>query len=314
MSTVAVVGAGLMGHAIALVYGLNGHAVRLTDNSPETLARAPALMQGALDTLIEAGEEPPAQRDRIAAIRLCPTLAETVEGAEIVVEAITERPEIKKSVYSELDGLMAEDSILASNTSYLDIFPLVPARRQRRAIIAHWYTPPYLVDLVDVVPGPETAPAVTETIRALIASMGKHPVVFRKFVQGYVANRLQAAIGLEVDRLLDEGYVSPQDIDQSVIHGIALRLPILAVLAKADFTGLPLLRDALANRTYTPPPVKGRSETLDRLLAEGRSGVMAGRGYFDWGGRTPEELFRERDRKLLALKRALRAIGPMEGT
>jgi 3-hydroxybutyryl-CoA dehydrogenase len=302
-----------MGHAIALVHALNGHTVRITDNSAETLVRAPALMQRALETLIEAGEEAPAQRDRVHAVRSCATLAETVAGADIVVEAITERPEVKRAVYAELDALMKPDAILASNTSYLDIFPLVPAGRQKRAIIAHWYTPPYLVDLVDIVPGPETDPAVTETIRALVAAMGKHPVVFRKFVQGYVANRLQAAIGLEVDRLLDEGVVSPQDIDQSVIHGIALRLPILAILAKADFTGLPLLRDALANRTYTPPAVKGRSETLDRLLADGRSGVMAGKGYFDWGGRSPEELFRERDRKLLALKRALREIGPLEG-
>ncbi|HET6183079.1 MAG TPA: 3-hydroxyacyl-CoA dehydrogenase family protein [Acetobacteraceae bacterium] len=313
MTQVAVVGAGLMGHAIALVYALNGHEVRLTDSSAETLARAPGLMAGALETLIEAGEEKPEQRARVAAVRCLPDLAATVGGAEVVVEAISERPEAKRALYSELDGLMADQAILASNTSYLDIFPLVPARRQARAIIAHWYTPPYLVDLVDVVPGPSTDPAIVAAVRDLHASMGKHPVVFRKFVQGYVANRLQAAIGLEVDRLLDEGLVTPRDIDQSVIHGIALRLPILAVLAKADFTGLPLLRDALANRTYTPPEVKGRSETLDRLLAEGRTGVMAGKGYFDWGERSPEELFRERDRKLLALKRALRAIGPLEG-
>jgi 3-hydroxybutyryl-CoA dehydrogenase len=313
MTEIAVIGAGLMGHAIALVHALGGHQVRLTDNSADTLSRAPGLMANALETLIEAGEEKPEQRGRVREIRLCETLEETVAGAGVVVEAITERPEAKKALYEQLDALMAADAILASNTSYLDIFPLVPAGRQERAIIAHWYTPPYLVDLVDVVPGSRTDPRVVETVRDLVTALGKHPVVFRKFVQGYVANRLQAAIGLEVDRLLDEGLVTPRDIDQSVIHGIALRLPILAVLAKADFTGLPLLRDALANRTYTPPPVKGYSETLNGLLAEGRAGVMAGKGYFDWGGRSPEELFRERDRKLLALKRALREIGPLEG-
>ena len=93
-----------------------------------------------------------------------------------------------------------------------------------------------------------------------------------------------------------------KDIDDLVIHGIALRMPILGVMAKADFTGLPLMQQGMANRSYTPPEVRGRSETLDRLIAEGRTGVMSGRGYFDWGGRSPEELFRERDRKLLALK------------
>ncbi|HEY0418570.1 MAG TPA: 3-hydroxyacyl-CoA dehydrogenase family protein, partial [Acetobacteraceae bacterium] len=79
------------------------------------------------------------------------------------------------------------------------------------------------------------------------------------------------------------------------------------------FTGIPLTRDALANKMYEPPPVSGSSPSVDRLLAEGRTGVMSGRGYFDWGGRSPDELFKERDSKLLALKRALREIGQMEG-
>ena len=143
----------------------------------------------------------------------------------------------------------------------------------------------------------------------MVRAMGKVPVVFKQMVQGYVANRLQAAMGLEVQRMLDEGLVTAKDIDDSVIHGIALRMPILGIMAKADFTGLPLMQQGMANRSYTPPEVRGRSETLDKLIAEGRTGVMSGKGYFDWGDRSPEELFRERDRKLLALKRALRAMG-----
>jgi 3-hydroxybutyryl-CoA dehydrogenase len=133
-------------------------------------------------------------------------------------------------------------------------------------------------------------------------------------VQGYIANRLQAAMQLEVYRLLDEGLVTPKDIDDSVLHGLALRIPILGIMAKADFTGLLLMQQGMKNRSYTPPVPQDHSETLDALIAEGRTGVMSGKGYFDWGGRTPEELFQERDRKLLALKQALRAIGPMEGT
>jgi 3-hydroxybutyryl-CoA dehydrogenase len=315
MTDVAVIGAGTMGHALALVFALGRHRVRLTDSNKETLARAPALMRTAVETLAEAGEVDADAAARLAqSVRLCDTMAETVRGAELVIEAIIERPDVKRTLYAELDRLMEPDAILASNTSNLNIFPLVPPARQKRTAIAHWYTPPYLCDLVDVVPGPETDSSVIETIRTTVAAMGKVPVVFRQFVQGYVANRIQAAIGLEVQHLLDEGLVTPRDIDQSVLHGIALRMPILAVLAKADFTGLELLRDGMANRSYTPPEPRDHSETLDRLIAKGRTGVMAGRGYFDWGGRAPEELFRERDRKLLALKRALRAIGPMEGT
>jgi 3-hydroxybutyryl-CoA dehydrogenase len=273
-------------------------------------------MATALATLAEAGEVDASwNRQRLSqAVRCIPSLADTVGGAKVVVEAIVERPDAKRMLYEQLQSLMDADAILASNTSNLDIFPLVPDGLQKRAIIAHWYTPPYLCDLVDLCPGPHTDPAAIVTLRDMVKAMGKVPVVFKQMVQGYVANRLQAAMGLEVQRMLDEGLVTPKDIDDSVIHGIALRMPILGVMAKADFTGLLLMQQGMKNRSYTPPEPKGHSEALDRLIAEGRTGVMAGKGYFDWGDRSPEDLFRERDRKLLALKQALRKIGPMEGT
>jgi 3-hydroxybutyryl-CoA dehydrogenase len=316
MTEVAVVGAGLMGHALALVFALGGHHVRLTDSNAETLDRAPGLMATALATLAEAGEVDASwNRQRLSqAVRCIPSLADTVAGAKVVVEAIVEHPDAKRTLYEQLLPLMDADAILASNTSNLDIFPLVPDGLQRRTVIAHWYTPPYLCDLVDLCPGAQTDPAAIVTMRDMVRAMGKVPVVFKQMVQGYVANRLQAAMGLEVQRMLDEGWVTPKDIDDSVIHGLALRMPILGVMAKADFTGLPLMQQGMKNRSYTPPQPKDHSEALDRLIAEGRTGVMSGKGYFDWGARSPEDLFRERDRKLLALKQALRKIGPMEGT
>jgi 3-hydroxybutyryl-CoA dehydrogenase len=315
VTEVAVVGAGLMGHALALVFALGGHQVRLTDNDIATLARAPELMATALATLSEAGEADGTwNRRRLEnAVHCTKSLAETVKGATLVVEAVAERSDVKRALYAELETLMEPDAILASNTSNLDIFPLVPEGLQQRTIIAHWYTPPYLCDLVDLCPGPATNPAAITTVRDIVVAMGKAPVVFKQMVQGYVANRLQAAMQLEVYRLLDEGLVTPKDIDDSVLHGLALRIPILGIMAKADFTGLLLMQQGMRNRSYTPPVPRENSETLDALIAEGRTGVMAGKGYFDWGERSPEDLFRERDRKLLALKQALRAIGPMEG-
>ncbi|MBR0670007.1 3-hydroxyacyl-CoA dehydrogenase family protein [Neoroseomonas soli] len=315
MSRVAVLGAGTMDHALALVFALGGHTVRLTDSNPETLGRAQGLMEKALATLAAAGEAPegwtPAHLAQ--AVTRHESLADCVEGAELIVEAIVENPEAKTTLYAQLDAVAPEDAIIASNTSYLDIFPLMPAARQRRTLIAHWYTPPYLVDLVDIVGGPETDPAAIETVRAMVAAMGKQPIVMRKFVPGYIANRIQSAIGLEVQQLLDDGVATAEEIDAAIIHGIALRLPILGVLAKADFTGLPMMQHALKNKMYAPPPVRGRSESLDRLVAAGRTGVMSGAGFYDWAGKDPATLFEERDRRLLALRKALREIGTMAG-
>lgn len=315
MARVAVLGAGTMGHALALVFALGGHSVRLTDSNPATLARAQGLMEKALATLAAAGEAQAGWTSAhlAQAVSRHDSLADCVEGAELIVEAIVENPEAKRGLYAQLDAVAPAEAIIASNTSYLDIFPLMPAARQRRTLIAHWYTPPYLVDLVDIVGGPETDPAHIETVRAICAAMGKQPIVMRKFVPGYIANRLQSAIGLEVQQLLDDGVATPEEIDAAIIHGIALRLPILGVLAKADFTGLPMMQLALANRMYAPPPVRGRSESLDALVAQGRTGVMSGAGFYDWGGKDPATLFEERDRRLLALRKALREIGTMAG-
>ena len=300
MTRVAVLGAGTMGHALALVFALGGHQVRLTDNNPETLRRAQGLMEKALATLAKAGEAPEGWTSAhlAQAITRHEDLAECVNGAELIVEAVVENPDVKRKLYAELDRLAPADAIIASNTSYLDIFPLMPAARQRKTLIAHWYTPPYLVDLVDIVAGPETDPAAVEIVRKLCADMGKKPIVMRKFTPGYIANRIQSAIGLEVQKLLDEGVADAAEIDASIIHGIALRLPILGVLAKADFTGLPMMQLALKNRMYEPPPVRGHSEALDKLITEGKD---------------PASLFEDRDRRLLALRKALREIGTLAG-
>lgn len=309
LKTVGILGAGTMGHALALVHAAGGLEVAITDNNAETLARAPDLIASALDTLVDAGAMDEVARqaalDRIATV---PALADTVAGADLIVEAVVENADVKRQVYAEIDAAARHDAIIASNTSHLDIFPLVPARRQPMTLIAHWYTPPYICDLVDLAPGPETKPEVMTAMRDLYQGMGKEPILFKTMIDGYIANRLQAAMHLEVFSLLDEGLVTAEDIDRSVRHGLALRFATLGIMRKADFTGLDMMRRAVTNATYHPPKVTGRSETLEKLVAEGRGGVMSGAGFFDYANRPPAELFRERDIELIELKRALEAI------
>lgn len=306
LENVAVIGAGIMGHALALVHAIGGCRVRLQDVDAAALEKAPALIDAALTTLIEAGGIPSGERAAInARVALAPKLADAVQGVDLVVEAIVEDRDVKREVFAQIDEAAPRDAIIASNTSYLDVFPLVPAARQSHTLVAHWYTPPYILDLVDIASGPETEPGVIEAIKDLYIGFGKKPVLFETLIPGYIANRLQAAISLEAYRMLDEGWVSVEAIDDSIRHGLASRLALLGHLQKADFTGLELVRRGLANRMYTPPEPKGGSETIDRLVSEGRTGVMAGAGFYDYGDRPPAELFRERDRKLLKLKQLI---------
>jgi 3-hydroxybutyryl-CoA dehydrogenase len=312
---VAVLGAGTMGHAFALVYALGGHEVRLTDSSMTMLDKAGGLMETALASLVEAGEAPAACTAEWLhqQVTRLPTLPETLEDVDLIVEAIIEQPEAKRALYAEVDRIAPEHAVIASNTSYLDPFPLIPARRQGRSLIMHWYTPPYIVDLVDIVAGPSCDPAIVDWARDVVAEMGKVPLVMKKFVPGYIANRIQQAIAAEVYRLIDEGVATAEEIDTAVVHGLALRIPVIGVMAKADFTGLPILQNALANNTSQPPEPRQKSATLDKLIAEGRTGVMAGAGYYDWDKDT-RKLFAARDRRLLALKQALRQVGTMAGS
>ncbi len=300
---VALIGAGLMGHGLALVHAAGGCSVKITDLSAEKLATGMGLIESALGTMVEAdalaADQVPAILGRITPVA---TLAEAVADADLIIEAVVENTDVKRQVFAEIDAAAPADAVVASNTSHLDVFPLIPDRRQPRCLITHWYTPPYIIDLVDLAPGAQTEPEVMLAAKALYDGMGKKPVLFEKFIPGYVANRLQAAIGLEITRLLDEGWASAEAIDDSIKYGLALRMALMGALMKADFTGLDMMRRAMANGMYTPPTPTGRSATLEGLIAAGKQGVMNGGGYFDYGDMRPEELFRNRDIGLLKLK------------
>lgn len=311
---VAVLGAGTMGHALALVHALGGCQVRLQDLGDDALEKATALIAGACDTLVSAGRCSAAEAEAARARIACTTsLAEAVGGADLVIEAVVENAEVKREVFAAVDAAAPDHAVIASNTSYLDVFPLVPERRAARTMIVHWYTPPYIIDLVDVVGSEKTERALLEEMRDFLAALGKKPILLDRFIEGFIANRLQSAMGLEVYRLLDEGYASPEAIDASIKYGLAARMALMGHFMKADFTGLDMVQRALANRSYTPPEPRGRSTTLDALVARGRGGVMQGAGFYDYHGRPAVELMAERDRRLLALKAAIEKIEQGKG-
>ena len=303
IESVAVLGAGTMGHALALVHALGGCHVSLYDSNSKVLARAPSLIEAALATLQEAGvESTMAAAEATNRITFVDTLVGAVQAADLVVEAVPEDLEVKREVFAQIEAHLPEATILASNTSYLDIFPLIPAGRQSRAAVAHWYTPPYIVDLLDLAPGPKTDSDVIPKLRALYEGFGKTPVVFETLVPGYVANRLQAALNLECLRMIDEGWATAEMIDLSIRQGLVHRLAVLGHMQKMDFTGLRMVRKGIAGGSYQPPKNTGKTPVLDRLIAAGRSGVRSGAGFFDYGNTSVEKLFHARDLKLLRLK------------
>lgn len=309
LPVVAVIGAGTMGHALALVHALGGCQVALHDVNAEVLSRASVLIDGALSTLGEAGALGEGDAEMaLGRIRMTGTLEEAVEAADLIVEAVVECVEVKQAVFGALDDIAPKHTIIASNTSFLDIFPLIPERRQPSAAVAHWYTPPYLIDLVDIAPGPATAPETVEMLRSLYLRLGKAPLVFDRLIPGYIANRLQAALNLECLRMIEEGWADAEAIDTAILHGLVTRLAVMGHMRKMDFTGLEMVRNGLASRSYTPPLNDGKSPVLDRLIAAGRRGVVSGAGFYNYGARPAAELLRERDLQLFSAKMELAKI------
>jgi 3-hydroxybutyryl-CoA dehydrogenase len=309
---VAIIGAGTMGHSLAQVFAQGGFNVWLNDVREDVLSKAMSLIASNLVTQVELGIVAKDQSKAILTrIRTTTKMAEAGAGADFVIEAVVEDAGVKKDVFQTLDQVCPPDAILASNTSYMDIFKFVQTRRPGKVLITHWFAPPHIVPLVEIVPGPETAPETVDVIKALMIKLGKTPIVLAKFLPGFIANRLQSALGREVLFLLENGYASAEDIDEATKASFGLRIPVLGLVKRMDFTGLDLTQKILRNRSYEPPAPIEKSKIIDGLVAQGKLGVKSGSGFYNYGGRTSEEIMKERDVKLIKLREFLRGIGEL---
>ncbi|HXZ36973.1 MAG TPA: 3-hydroxyacyl-CoA dehydrogenase family protein [Thermodesulfobacteriota bacterium] len=309
---VAIIGAGTMGHSLAQVFAQGGYNVWLNDVKDEIVARAKKLIASNLDTLIELGNVEKSQKEPILRrIHTTVKLEEAGQNADFVIEAIIEDQAAKKEIFSRLDKTCPSGAILASNTSYMDIFKFVETKRPDKVLITHWFAPPHIVPLVEIVRGPRTSQEVVDRVKALMIQVGKKPIVITKFLPGFIANRLQSALGNEVFNLLDQGYASPEDIDTATKASFALRMPILGLVKRMDFAGLDLTQKILSNQTYKVPPQNTKSKTVERLVSQGKLGVKTGSGYYEYGGRSTEEIMKERDMKLIKLREFLKEMGEL---
>lgn len=309
---VTIVGAGTMGHSLAQVFSQEGYNVWLTDVRQEILDKAKKLIASNLLTLVEMGKMKESRvaptLDRIQTT----TIAEEACGnTDLIIEAISEDASAKKHLFHTLDRIAPPEAILASNTSYLDIFGFLETQRPDKVIITHWFAPPHIVPLVEIVRGPQTSQETVDRVKALIIKVGKKPLVISRFMPGFIANRLQSALTNEVLYLLDNGYATPDQIDEATKASFGLRMPILGLTKRMDYAGLDLTQKVIGNAAYEPPPRRTRSGTVDRLVSEGRLGVKTGRGFHEYGNRSTEEIMKERDVKLIKLRTFLEEMGEL---
>ena len=297
---VAVIGAGTMGPGLAQVFACAGHPVSLYSRSEATLAKALAVAAANMETFARHGL---LDADDVSAAleRISPTqsVAEAGAGASLVIESIAENLEAKRLVFDELDEVCPDETIFTSNTSYLNIFEVVPARRLPRTLVAHWFAPPQIIPLVEVVKGPETAPETVDLVVELLKTLERVPVVMEKFVPGFCVNRFLRIIGREVFFLLDNGYMTAEQLDLAVKASIIPRAMVLGFVQRYDFTGLDLSLNNLQNSDFLEPPIDNSPSSLVEHVEKGEVGVKSGKGFFDYSDRDLRDVLRTRDDALI---------------
>jgi 3-hydroxybutyryl-CoA dehydrogenase len=283
MSTVAVIGAGLMGSGIAQVAASAGHEVRLRDVGREQLDRGMRAITESVDRFVAKGRLSREDADAaLARITVTTDLEEAAAPADIVVEAVFEHIDVKHEVFAVLDEVCRPDAVLATNTSAIPITSVAAVTRRPESVIGtHFFSPVPMMRLVELVRGYKTSDETLATARAFAESVGKTCVVVNRDVGGFVTTRLIVALAVEAARLVESGVISAEDLD------VACRLGFghaMGPLETSDLAGVDIMVNAARNiygetqdSKFLPP------ESMLRMVAAGDLGRKTGRGFYQYG-------------------------------
>jgi 3-hydroxybutyryl-CoA dehydrogenase len=292
---IAVIGAGLMGHGLAQVFALGGHDVTVYDAVEASLK---TVRDRIAANLRDLGDDPRA----VERVRPTGDLADCVRGVDYVVEAVSEDLPLKQKLFAEIEPHVRDDTILASNTSVIPITDIMRGlRRRERALGTHWWNPPYLVPLVEVIGTEWTSAAVIDWTMKLHSAVGKTPAHVKKDVPGFIGNRLQHALWREAIALVEHGICDAETVDTVIKTAFGRRLAVLGPLENADMVGTDL---TLAIHKTVLPAIESRpgpSPYLEKLVADGKLGFKSGEGFRTW---TPAQQQALRAKVLQHLKKA----------
>jgi 3-hydroxybutyryl-CoA dehydrogenase len=273
---IAVIGTGLMGHGIAQVFALAGHQVTITDTLVQNLDTAKSRIAA---NLRELGDD----EDAVDRVQPCFDLGDAVHHADYVVEAVSENLPLKQKLFSEIERHVRPDTILASNTSVIPITAIMQGlQRRERALGTHWWNPPFLVPLVEVIETQWTSPQAVAWTMDLHRAAGKQPAHVKKDVPGFIGNRLQHALWREAIALVENGICDAETVDAVIKASFGRRIAVLGPLENADLVGTDL---TLAIHETVLPAIDSRagpSPYLKKLVAEGKLGFKSGEGFRGW--------------------------------
>ena len=297
---VAVFGAGTMGPGLSQVFATEGYDVIMYSRKAERLEKAISVVRSNLGTFVENGLlSDSAVPDVLSRIKTTQSVEEAGKDADFVIESITEKMDAKSELYEALDGICPEQTIFTSNTSYLNIYEVMPEARLPQTVIAHWFAPPHIIPLVEVVKGPKTSQETVDFVVELLKKVDRVPTVLEKFVPGFCINRFLRILGRECFFLLDNGYMTAEQLDLAVKASLIPRAMVLGFIQRYDFTGIDLSYGNLQNPDFLEPPIDNQPKSLKELMDSGDLGVKTGKGFFDYSDRPLEQVLKERDAAMI---------------
>ena len=277
---IAVIGAGLMGHGIALTLARAGQYVAITDPFPEARATVAVRIR---ESMIAMGIGEADIARALKMIEIFDSTAGAVAKADVVFEAAPEKLDLKRKIFAEIEAHAPDTCILASNTSVMPITQIMAdLRLKNRALGTHWWNPPHLIPLVEVVKTEWTDAAIADDMMDLLADAGKTPVLVAKDVPGFIGNRLQHALWREAISLVENGICDAEAVDTVIKSSFGRRLSVLGPLETADLVGTDLTLDIHENVLFDLESRKGPSPYLQKLVADGRLGMKSGEGFRKW--------------------------------
>lgn len=280
---ILVVGAGVMGSSIAQVFAANGYKTVMADIAQEFVDKAFTTIDKNIAGLEEEGiadsSYKKAVEENLTGI-INSRIPEIAAQFDLVVEVVPENKEIKKDTYKMLSDSCREDCIFASNTSGMDVFSVTEEvlKNPERLVITHWFNPPHLMKIIEIVKGPKTSDETAESVRSVLEACGKKPAVLNKFMPGFIVNRMATVICRELYYMIDQGWVSPQDAENALKYTDGLRWSFEGPLELWDFVGLQIPIAVAGDVLPTLCNDSDKIHGADKLLAEGKTGVRAGEG------------------------------------
>lgn len=298
---VAVLGTGTMGHGIAQLCAQAGMEVKMFGRSDASLQRGYNSIRSNLTQLINSGKITSQQAEEIISrIHGVKTIAEAVEGVDLVSESVAEELELKQRIFEEMDEICPPNVILTTNTSGLSPTAIAAnTRYPERIVVAHFWNPPQLIPLVEVVPGVKTSQETVENTVNWVKLLGKQPVKLNRECLGFVGNRLQLALLREALYIVEQGWAEPEEVDKAVEYGFGRRLPVTGPLKSADLGGLDIFYNIstylFADLCNSTEP----SSLLKQKVEKGHLGCKTGEGIYKWSEEEIQKIKERRNNLLL---------------